>query len=37
MLAFGFHRSWHPSMVSFVRALPGRLHSDPLLKSALAN
>ena len=37
MLAFGFNRHWHPSMVSFVRALPDRLHSDPTLKSALGN
>jgi tyrosine-protein phosphatase SIW14 len=37
MLAFGFNRSWHPSMESFVRSLPGVLHSDALLKSALPN
>jgi len=37
MLAFGFRRFWHPSMVTFVRDLPERLQSDPLLKSTLAN
>lgn len=35
MLAFGFNRVWHPSMASFVRNLPDRLQSDPVLKSAL--
>jgi tyrosine-protein phosphatase SIW14 len=37
MQYFGFNRQWHPSMVSFVRSLPGRLHSDPILKSAIEN
>jgi len=37
MLAFGFRRFWHPSMVTFVRDLPERLQSDPLLKSTLTN
>jgi len=36
MRAFGFHRRWHPEMVSFIRALPDRLRSDPTLKSAVA-
>jgi len=33
MLAFGFHRTWHPAMARFVRSLPTRLQSDPTLKS----
>lgn len=37
MLSFGFHSHWHRSMVRFVRELPTRLRSDPILKSALAN
>jgi protein tyrosine/serine phosphatase len=37
MLAFGFHRTWHPSMVTFVRNLPPRLQSDPTLRTALGN
>ena len=37
MLAFGFKRFWHPAMISFIRGLPERLQSDPVLKSALAN
>lgn len=37
MHAFGFHYFWHHNMVSFVRALPERLKSDPTLKSTLAN
>ncbi len=37
MHAFGFHRRWHASMASFVLTLPGRLRSDPLLRSALGN
>jgi len=37
MHAFGFHRHWHPSMVSFVLTLPDRLHTDPVLKSALGD
>lgn len=36
MRAFGFNRPWHPEMVTFIRALPERLQSDPTLKSALA-
>jgi protein tyrosine/serine phosphatase len=35
MLAFGFRHFWHPSMACFVRSLPDRLQSDPVLKSAL--
>jgi protein tyrosine/serine phosphatase len=35
MLAFGFHRNFHPGMTTFIRDLPSRVHSDPLLKSAL--
>jgi tyrosine-protein phosphatase SIW14 len=37
MLYFGFNRHWHPAMVSYVRSLPDRVHSDPTLKSALGN
>jgi protein-tyrosine phosphatase len=37
MRAFGFNRSWHPPMVTFVRTLPARLHSDPLLKASLGD
>jgi protein tyrosine/serine phosphatase len=37
MLAFRFHRHWHPSMANFVRALPDSLSSDPTLKSSLTN
>jgi tyrosine-protein phosphatase SIW14 len=36
MLAFGFKRFWHPAMVAFIRGLPDRLQSDPVLKSALS-
>ena len=36
MLAFGFRCFLHPSMAAFVRSLPDRLQSDPILKSALA-
>ena len=35
MLAFGFNRLWHPSMASYIRDLPERLQSDPVLKSSL--
>jgi len=35
MLAFGFNRFWHLAMISFIRRLPDRLQSDPILKSAL--
>lgn len=35
MLAFGFNRWWHPSMASYIRDLPERLQSDPVLKSSL--
>jgi tyrosine-protein phosphatase SIW14 len=35
MLAFGFNRFWHPSMTRFVRNLPKRLQSDPILKTSL--
>ncbi len=37
MLYFGFNHHWHPSMAAYIRALPDRLHSDPLLESALGN
>ncbi len=37
MLYFGFNRHWHPAMVSYVRSLPDRVHTDPTLKSALGN
>jgi protein tyrosine/serine phosphatase len=37
MLYFGFKRHWHPAMVNYVHSLPDRIHSDPLLKSALEN
>jgi tyrosine-protein phosphatase SIW14 len=37
MLDFGFKHDWHPSMAAYVRALPDRLRSDPVLKSALGN
>jgi tyrosine-protein phosphatase SIW14 len=35
MLVFGFNRLWHPSMASYIRSLPQRLQSDPMLKSSL--
>jgi protein tyrosine/serine phosphatase len=35
MKSFGFNHSWHPSMITFVRGLPARLESDPVLKSSL--
>jgi tyrosine-protein phosphatase SIW14 len=37
MLRFGFNRRWHPSMATFIQALPDRLRSDAALKSALGN
>jgi protein tyrosine/serine phosphatase len=37
MRAFGFNALWHPSMTTFVRALPDRLASDPTLKSGLSH
>jgi len=36
MYAFGFRGFWHPGMITFVRAFPARLQSDPALKAALA-
>src|SRR5208337_4056498 len=36
MYAFGFNSYWHPSMITFVRELPARLQSDPVLKAALS-
>jgi len=36
MYAFGFRGFWHPAMITFVRALPARLQSDPTLRAALA-
>jgi tyrosine-protein phosphatase SIW14 len=35
MMAFGYNRFWHPSMTTFVRQLPDRLHSDPVLRKSL--
>jgi tyrosine-protein phosphatase SIW14 len=32
---FGFHHTWHRGMGNFVRELPNRLQSDPILKAAL--
>jgi tyrosine-protein phosphatase SIW14 len=37
MLYFGFNRHWHPAMVNYIHSLPDRIHSDPILKSALEN
>jgi protein tyrosine/serine phosphatase len=37
MLYFGFNRHWHPAMENYVHLLPDRIHSDPMLKSALEN
>jgi tyrosine-protein phosphatase SIW14 len=37
MLQFHFNQDWHPSMTAYIRSLPERLHTDPVLKSALAN
>lgn len=36
MYAFGFHNHWHPNMEAFIRELPARLQSDPVLKASLA-
>lgn len=36
MYAFGFRGFWHPGMITFVRALPARLQSDPALKAAFS-
>ena len=36
MYAFGFRGFWHPAMITFVRALPARLQSDPALKAAFS-
>ncbi|HYB60800.1 MAG TPA: tyrosine-protein phosphatase [Methylomirabilota bacterium] len=33
MYFFGFNRSWHPEMISFVREFPSLLSSDPALQS----
>jgi tyrosine-protein phosphatase SIW14 len=35
MLAFGFNHRFHPGMSTYVRALPSRLHSDPVLRTAV--
>jgi tyrosine-protein phosphatase SIW14 len=35
MMQFGFNRTWHPSMISFIRELPMRLQSDGQLKKAV--
>jgi tyrosine-protein phosphatase SIW14 len=37
MNAFGFHHTWHPSMITFVRQFPDRMQSDPALKPFLLN
>jgi tyrosine-protein phosphatase SIW14 len=37
MLSFGFNHDWHPPMTAYIRSLPERLHSDPVLKSAVGN
>jgi len=37
MDAFGFHPTWHPSMITFVRQFPDRMQSDPVLKAFLPN
>ena len=37
MNAFGFHHTWHPSMITFVRQFPDRMQSDPALKPFLSN
>jgi tyrosine-protein phosphatase SIW14 len=36
MLAFGFHRRWHPQMAGYVRSLPDRLQENALLQSSLS-
>ncbi len=36
MLHFGFNHNWHPAMRAYVRSLPEKLQSDPVLKSSLA-
>jgi protein tyrosine phosphatase (PTP) superfamily phosphohydrolase (DUF442 family) len=35
MNAFGFNHSWHHGMAVYVRDLPNRLQSDPVLKASL--
>jgi protein tyrosine/serine phosphatase len=35
MNSFGFSQTFHPGMLMYVRDLPDRLHSDPILKSSL--
>ena len=35
MNSFGFNHLWHPSMSSYVRALPTRMRSDPNLSKAV--
>jgi protein tyrosine/serine phosphatase len=35
MNAFGFNYPWHHGMAAFVRDLPNRLQSDPVLKASL--
>jgi tyrosine-protein phosphatase SIW14 len=37
MRRFGFHRHWHPGMITYIRALPVLLQSDPALRAALLN
>jgi tyrosine-protein phosphatase SIW14 len=36
MLHFGFNHNWHPAMRAYVRSLPEKLQSDPVLKNSLA-
>jgi protein tyrosine/serine phosphatase len=35
MKAFGFNHTWHHGMTVFVRDLPNRLQSDPVLRASL--
>lgn len=37
MHRFGFHSHWHPGVITYIRALPTLLQSDPRLKAALLN
>lgn len=37
MYYFGFHGFWHPSMISFVKEFPARLHSSPALAEFSGN
>lgn len=35
MLSFGFNRTFHPGMITYVRGLPSRVRSDPSLRAAV--